>query len=72
MILNDKMLYLYDYNNKTVNIEQRVGIGNPGKHNSDRTKIGRDDPDTQDKINMAPLVTNTSVPDFGTNIPLLQ
>lgn len=65
-------LYGYDYNSPTVNIERRVGIGNPGKRASDRTKIGRNDPDTQDKINMAPLVTNTSVPDFATNRDLIK
>lgn len=65
-------LYGYDYNSSTVNIEKRVGIGNPGKRASNRTKIGRNDPDTQDKINMAPLVTGTSVPDFATNRDLIK
>lgn len=65
-------LYGYDYNSPTVNIEQRVGIGNPGLRAFDRTKIGTSNPLTQDKINMAPIVSNTSAPDFGTNRDLIK
>ncbi len=65
-------LYAYDYNSSTVNIEQRVGIGNPGRRSFNRTSIGNTDPLTQDKINMSPIVSNTTAPDFGSNRDLIK
>ena len=60
-------LYSYDYNANDVNIETRIGIGNPGKRASDRTKINVGDPNRQDKVNMSPLYTDSKEPNFNGN-----
>ncbi len=51
----DKHLYAFDYKNPKVNIETRVGLGNPGKRNRDRSKLTAYDNATVDRINMIPL-----------------
>ena len=46
-----KNTYSFDYNDKTINKEKRVGLGNPGKRSRLRTSYTVDDPDTVDQIN---------------------
>ena len=46
-----KNTYSFDYNDETINKEQRVGLGNPGKRTRLRTSYTVDDPDTVDQIN---------------------
>jgi hypothetical protein len=45
--------YFFDYNNETINKEQRVGLGDPGNKSRIRTSYSVDDPTrlTVDKIN---------------------
>jgi len=50
-----KKLLHTDYTNRLVNRETRVGLGNPGKRNRDRSKLTSYDNDTVDRLNMVPL-----------------
>ena len=43
--------YSFNYSDATINKEQRVGLGNPGKKSRLRISYSVDDPDTVDKIN---------------------
>ena len=59
----DKHLYAFDYKNDKVNRETRVGLGNPGKRNRDRSKLTAYDNNTVDRINMIPLYRDQYVVD---------
>jgi hypothetical protein len=59
----DKHLYAFDYKNSKVNRETRVGLGNPGKRNRDRSKLTSYDNATVDRINMIPLYRDQYVID---------
>jgi len=48
-------LFAFNYQSATINREQRVGLGNPGKRNRIRAKLTEYDNDTVDRINMLPL-----------------
>lgn len=56
-------LYSFDYQSATVNREQRVGLGNPGKKDRDRTKLSSYDAGTVDRINILPLYKDRVVLD---------
>jgi hypothetical protein len=56
-------LYSFDYTNKFVNKEQRIGLGNPGKITRSRTKLSSYDQDTVDRINILPLYKDRVVLD---------
>ena len=58
-----KHLYAFDYKNSKVNRETRVGLGNPGKRNRDRSKLTTYDNATVDRINMIPLYRDEYVID---------
>ena len=58
-----KHLYAFDYKNPKVNRETRVGLGNPGKRNRDRSKLTSYDNATVDRINMIPLYRDQYVID---------
>jgi len=51
--------YSFDYKNPNINIEQRVGIGNPGKVTRNRTSYTVDDQDTRDTVNHLNVSTNS-------------
>jgi hypothetical protein len=61
-------LYSFDYQSATVNREQRVGLGNPGKRTRDRSKLSSYDQATVDRINILPLYKDRVVldPDVAT------
>jgi len=50
-----KTTYAFDYNSTTVNKENRVGLGNPGKISRSRISYFDNDPETVDKINALPV-----------------
>jgi hypothetical protein len=66
---NDKILqkqqglYSFDYQAATINREQRIGLGNPGKRTRDRTKLSSYDNATVDRINILPLYKDRIVLD---------
>lgn len=63
-ILQDQLgLYSFDYLSATVNREQRVGLGNPGKRTRRRGKLTEYDNATVDRINMLPLYYDNIVLD---------
>lgn len=51
----EQQLYFTDYTSPTINREQRVGLGNPGKKTRSRKNLSSYDNDTVDKVNMVPL-----------------
>jgi hypothetical protein len=63
-----KKLYAFDYTNRLINRETRVGLGNPGKRSFNRSKLTNYDNDTVDRINMIPLYRDDIVLDplYGT------
>ena len=56
-------LYSFDYQSATINREQRIGLGNPGKRNRDRSKLTNYDNATVDRINILPLYKDRVVLD---------
>lgn len=52
----ETFLTFTNYLNPKINAETRIGIGNPGKPSRKRNKYSISDPQTQDQINMLPLV----------------
>lgn len=48
-------LFSYNYTSNTINREQRIGLGNPGKRTRNRGKLTAYDNETVDKLNMVPL-----------------
>ena len=56
-------LIFFNYPNSTINREQRVGLGNPGKRSRNRSKLTDYDNDTVDRINMLPLYYDNIVLD---------
>jgi len=63
-----KKLYYTDYSDPLINKETRVGLGNPGKRNRNRSKLTSYDNDTVDRVNMIPLYYDDIVldPEYGT------
>lgn len=51
----EQLLYYTDYTSPTINREQRVGLGTPGKKTRNRKNLSSYDNDTVDKVNMVPL-----------------
>jgi len=47
-------LIYFDYKSPTINREQRIGLGNPGKRNRDRSKLTFYTNDALDRINILP------------------
>ena len=58
-----QQIYAFDYTNALINRETRVGLGNPGKRNRNKSKLTSYDNDTVDKINMIPLYRDQFVVD---------
>ena len=58
-----QQIYAFDYTNALVNRETRVGLGNPGKRNRNKSKLTSYDNDTVDRINMIPLYRDQYVVD---------
>jgi hypothetical protein len=56
-------LIAFDYQSNTVNREQRVGLGNPGKRTRNRSKLTAYDNETVDRINILPLYADRAVLD---------
>lgn len=56
-------LYSFDYQSATINREQRVGLGNPGKKDRNRTRLAKYDNGTVDRINILPLYKDRVVLD---------
>lgn len=54
----NQKVYAFDYSDTKVNKETRVGLGNPGKVNRNRTSYTIEDPDTRDKINYLDVSTS--------------
>jgi hypothetical protein len=50
-----QQIYAFDYTDTKINKETRVGLGNPGKRNRNKSKLTSYDNDTVDRINMIPL-----------------
>jgi len=57
---NGTFLTSTDYMSDKINIETRIGIGNPGKPTRNRKSYNSSDLQTQDQINMLPLVNVTN------------
>ena len=62
-IQDQQGLFAFDYTAPTINREQRVGLGNPGKRTRDRSKLTSYDNDTIDRINILPLYVDRAVLD---------
>ena len=60
----DKLgIYSFNYQSARVNRMQRIGDGNPGKRNRNRSRLNIYDNDTVDRINMIPLYKDRIVLD---------
>ena len=58
-----QQIYAFDYTDTKINKETRVGLGNPGKRNRNKSKLTSYDNDTVDRINMIPLYRDQYVVD---------
>ena len=56
-------LFAFNYQSATINREQRVGLGNPGKRTRNRSRLTNYDNATVDRINMLPLYYDNIVLD---------